>query len=95
MQVNQALSRLGQPPEVYETPTERVSQLSRVVPPAEGPAHVLLGEYQAATYSQHSADEGIAHRAGKEIRKLSYQVIFRRWLARYQEPPQRRPLKEH
>lgn len=93
MQVNQALNRLGQPPEGHNTPFERVSQLSKILPLAEEPARVVLGEYQAAIYSPFPADEATAHQAGKEVRKLSYEAIFRRWLARFQEPSQRGSLK--
>lgn len=89
MQVNQALNRLGQVPEVNETPAERVSRLAKVLPPAREPASRLLSEYQAAMYSIHTANESVAYQAGKEVWRLSYVAILRRWLARFQEPPQR------
>jgi hypothetical protein len=93
MQVNHALNRMGQPPELNETPAERVSHLSLELPLAKAPANVLLDEYQMVTYSQHPADEDAALRAGNEIRKLSYRELFRRWLARFQESPRKPPLK--
>jgi transglutaminase-like putative cysteine protease len=93
MQVNHALDRLGQPPELHETPAERVTHLSSILPPAVEPARTLLSEYQAATYSPHSADEAMAQKAGKEVRKLSYQAILRRWLARFQEPSDKSPRR--
>jgi transglutaminase-like putative cysteine protease len=92
MQVNDALNRLGKPPELNNTPAERVNQLAQILPPAESPARVLLSEYHTVTYSQHTANEESAQRAGKEIRKLSYLAILRRLLARFQEPPRRPPL---
>jgi transglutaminase-like putative cysteine protease len=93
MQVNHALNRLGQSPELHETPAERVGQLTQVLPSAGSPARVLLGEYEMVTYSQHAADESAALQAGKEIRKLSYLAILRRLLSRFQEPPRRPPLQ--
>ena len=86
LQVNDALNRLGQPPELNETPAERVNQLSIALPPTQPHAQKLLAEYQAGIYSQHHFDEFAAHRAGKEIRRLSYREMLGRWLARIRRP---------
>lgn len=85
MQVNYALGRLGEPPEAYHTPAERVRKLTEILPVAEKPAYLVLGEYQTAVYSNHAADVASAQLAGGEIRKLSFQAILHRWLARFQE----------
>ena len=78
-EINSALSRLDQPPSLTDTPAERVTALELTLPPASPPAQRLLAEYQTATYSRdYQADLATAHKAGSDIRNLSY----RAWLQR-------------
>ncbi len=86
LEINRALSRLGYPPALHETPAERASSLVTLVPASVNPVHSLLDVYHRATYGQSLDDPATAQRAGKEIRKLSYLALLRRLLARFQEP---------
>jgi transglutaminase-like putative cysteine protease len=89
MEINRALNRVGKPPAIQDTPSERTASLSSVLPPATDPAQRLLTEYQTAIYSPYTADPVVAREAGNEIRKLSYLAWLERILARFQEPSKR------
>lgn len=87
LEVNRALSRLGQFPADGDTPTERVEALVLVIPPADFTAHTLLDEYQKAAYSPYPADLPLAQKAGKEIRRMSLLVKLQRILSGRSEIP--------
>lgn len=86
LEINRALSLLGNPPAVNATPTERANALMRLVPATASPTRVLLVEYQLLTYSPRPGDERTAKQAGAEIRKLSYLAFLQRIISRLQEP---------
>ncbi len=78
-EINLALIRLGNHPSPTETPAERASTLSYVLPVAIQPIEHLLSEYQTATYSQnYTADIETARSDGVKIRNLSYEEFLRR-----------------
>lgn len=81
LEINRALHRLGESPKQNQTPAERVNNLAEVLPLASQPSNLLLTEYHTATYSLHPADAEVAYQAGTEVRRLSYQEKFQRWLA--------------
>jgi transglutaminase-like putative cysteine protease len=90
LELNRALSRLGNPPQPKDTPAERAAQLGEILPSAVLPIQSLLFEYQAVTYGQQAGDQETAQQAGNEIRKLSFLALGRRILARFQQPVRRR-----
>jgi transglutaminase-like putative cysteine protease len=89
-EINRALFRLGQPASATDTPAERATNLGKLVPSAEGPAHRLVQEYQVATFSRQPADLQIAQQSAKEIRRLSFKAVFQQLLARWQVPERQR-----
>jgi transglutaminase-like putative cysteine protease len=90
LELNRALKRLGASPKPNETPAERASVLSRLLPAADNSIWILLAEYQSATYGPISGDIQAARLAGIEIRNLSFLEKIKRLFARFQEPPKRR-----
>lgn len=90
LELNRALSRLGQSPKEADTPAERANTLTQLLPPAEAHVHEVLVPYQYSVYGNQTEDPENAKRAGKEIRKLSYIAKFQRFLAHFQEPKRRK-----
>jgi transglutaminase-like putative cysteine protease len=86
LELNRALSRLGQPPKKTDTPAERAIDLVQLLPPAEAPIQAVVVPYQTSVYGNQTADPDEAKRASREIRKLSFIARLRRFLARFQEP---------
>jgi transglutaminase-like putative cysteine protease len=86
LELNHALSRLGQPPHMSNTPAERAKDLVHNLPVAESPVRTVLVPYQNSTYGYGPVDSEDAHQAGKEIRKLSYLAKLQRFFARFQDP---------
>jgi transglutaminase-like putative cysteine protease len=90
MEINHALKRLDNKPNVDDTPTERAAALVRTLPSAEEPAWRLVDEYQKWSFSDKPGDENTASLAGVEIRRLSYLAyiknFFKRLLAKIQRP---------
>ena len=82
-QFNTALARLGHPPDISSTPSERANKLNALEPCVEKMTTKLVHEYQVATYSPDIANAQLAITAGSEIRKLTYRVILRRWLSKF------------
>jgi hypothetical protein len=95
-ELNRALARLGKPAASTDTPAERASNLSEVLPEASRPIQTLLVEYQLVTYGSRPANLANAQDAGREIRRASLLARVRRILARFQEPSRnRRPNLPH
>jgi transglutaminase-like putative cysteine protease len=88
LEINHALNRVGQKPEIQDTPIERAASLSSAIPAASIPTEKLLAEYQSSIYSLHPADADVAKTAAHEIRNLSWLAWLRRILSRFQEPAQ-------
>jgi hypothetical protein len=86
LEINHALSRLGQRPATNATPAERAETLAVSLPPSRIPADRLVTEYQLSAFSRKDADLPAARQAGREIRKLSYQALFERLLMRFKRP---------
>ena len=86
LELNRALSRLGNPPVATDTPSERAANLKQILPSAVEPIRILINEYQSSTYSQRPGDVYSAQYAGKEIRKKSYLTWFQRLINRWREP---------
>jgi hypothetical protein len=80
LEINRALRRLGRSPAVEDTPAERVAVLVSELPEASIPAHKLLAEYQAITYSPHRANALVARQCTGEIRRLSILAWLQRLL---------------
>jgi hypothetical protein len=91
LELNRALSRLGQSPSGSDTPSERARDLVQLLPVAETPVQAVLTPYQNSIYGNQPSDPDEAQTAGKEIRKLSYLARFQRFLARFQDPKQKDP----
>ncbi len=89
LEVNQALARLGEPPELNATPSERADSLGQILPVADKPAHQLVDEYQVATFSQQPANMVVALKASNDVRRLSYREFIHRLLARLQRRPRK------
>jgi hypothetical protein len=90
LEINYALSRLGEKPAANATPGERAAHLSKLAPPTEEPAETLVAQYQIGTFSQQPADLEIATKSAAEVRRLSYKARFQSLLARIQEPENKR-----
>jgi transglutaminase-like putative cysteine protease len=86
LELNRALSRLGQPPRMSDTPSERGNELVQILPVADNSIRSVLIPYQNAIYGNQPGDTEDAQRAGKEIRKLSYLARLQRFFARFQDP---------
>jgi transglutaminase-like putative cysteine protease len=86
LELNRALTRLGKPPAMVDTPAERGETLKYILPVAVTPVNHLVGEYQAAIYGNQPGNPELARESGMEIRKLSYLARLQRSLARFQEP---------
>jgi hypothetical protein len=86
LELNRALTRLGQRPAPTDTPRERGQSLKRLLPAAKTPIDSLVGEYQSATYGNRPGDAEVARAAGLEIRRLSFQAILERILSRFRKP---------
>ena len=84
-EINNALIRLGVPPDPADTPAERTLTLGRLLPEAADPAQLLLAEYHATAYSPRSGDLDVAQRAGRSIRELSWRAVIRRIVTRARE----------
>ncbi len=82
LEINKALTRLGEAPAKNATPFERADLLEIILPLARTPIKILITEYQLATYSQKPADQILAYEAGKEIRDLSTKAAYSTFLAR-------------
>lgn len=83
-QINMALNRLGTPPSTTQTPAERATLLTNILPESANPADRLIGEYQAQTYSQnYKANIDNARTAGVEIRNLSIKAVLQRTWERF------------
>ena len=88
LEISLALSRLGNHPQPTDTPTERADALVATLPPAQPPTHILLSEYQLATYSpKKTADIQTARKASHEIRWLSYKALYHRLMDRLAPRP--------
>ncbi len=84
LEINRALSRLGKPPAVQDTPAERGTQLVNMIPIVKGQAEYLVNEYQLSIYSPQPANGEAANQAGSFIRKESYLALLRRLFSRLQ-----------
>lgn len=82
LELNHALVRLNAPPDLADTPAERVAALAHLLPAAVDPAQRLLGEYHATTYSPHPGDINIAQQAARAIRDLSWRARIRQLATR-------------
>ena len=74
--LNQALVRLGAPPDPSETPSERAADLARLLPTASVPAQRLLAEYHAEVYGPQAGDVQAARQAGRAISVLSWRTVI-------------------
>ncbi|MCU0487817.1 MAG: DUF3488 and transglutaminase-like domain-containing protein [Anaerolineales bacterium] len=88
-EINRALNRLDNHPQVMDTPAERAVILGDMLPPAAIPAQVLVEEYQVATFSEQSGDYNTARQAGLAIRNLSIKAGLKNILARLRKPARR------
>jgi transglutaminase-like putative cysteine protease len=86
LELNRALSRLGKPPVISDTPSERAGDLVQLLPVSENPVQAVIIPYQNSIYGDQSEDIEAAQQAGKEIRKISYFAKLQRFLSRFQEP---------
>ena len=90
LELNLALSRLGQPPQLADTPFERGADLVQILPVAENPVRSVVIQYQNSIYGNQASDSEEAQLAGKEIRKLSYLARLQRFFVRFQDPKSKR-----
>jgi transglutaminase-like putative cysteine protease len=86
LELNRALSRLGNPPQITDTPSERGVALNQLLPTATGSIDYLLTEYQNEIYGFQPGDGLTARKAGIDIRNSSFVARFQQLIARFQEP---------
>lgn len=89
LELNRALSRLGRPPRVSNTPSERAGDLVQLLPVAEKPVQAIIVPYQNSIYGNQNEDFEPAQQAGKEIRNISYFAKLQRLFSRFQDPKRR------
>jgi len=82
-ELNRALIRLGKPPTPINTPAERGTTLSILLPMATTQINRVVTEYQVEIYGNQPGNPDIAHQAGVEIRNRSYQSRLQRFVDRY------------
>lgn len=85
-ELNRALSRLGEPAVISDTPSERADGLVQLIPISENPVQAVIMPYQNSVYGDKNEDPEEAQTAGKEIRKISYFAKIQRLFSRFQEP---------
>ena len=85
-ELNRALSRLGEPAVISDTPSERADGLVQLLPISENPVQAVIIPYQSSVYGDKNEDPEEAQTAGKEIRKISYFAKIQRLFSRFQEP---------
>jgi transglutaminase-like putative cysteine protease len=95
LELNRALSRLGQQPNLADTPSERGTDLVQILPVAKKPVQSIIVPYQNSIYGNQTSEYNEAQLAGKEIRKLSYLARFQRFLVRFQDPKGKRHLSDN
>lgn len=93
-ELNRALSRLGKPAVISDTPTERAGNLVKLLPISQDPVQAVVIPYQNSIYGEQAEDHETAYQAGKEIRKISYLAKIQRFFSRFQEPNRDRKKKE-
>lgn len=81
-EINYALRRLGETPSIQLTPAERGFALQRLAPDTEMHVRDLLNEYHRTAYSQSAVNAARAISAGQQVRKLSYQMLIKRFINR-------------
>jgi len=91
LELNRALSRLGQPPQLSHTPFERANVLVQILPASERAVTSVVNPYQVSIYGNQTTDDENAERAGKEIRKLSILAKLQHLLSRFQNPKRKSP----
>jgi transglutaminase-like putative cysteine protease len=82
LEINYSLKRLGAAPAPADTPAERTATLSNLLPEATNPAHRLLTEYHATTYSPRRGNPPVAREASRKVRALSWRTAIRRLIGR-------------
>lgn len=82
LELNHALVRLGAPPTPADTPAERATALTNLLPAAADPAQQLVAEYHDMAYSPRFGNLYNARQAARAIRKLSWQARVRQLVAR-------------
>jgi len=90
LELNRALSRLGESPQPNDTPAERAVILTHLLPVAEGSIQTLLTAYQADQYSTEQGDVQTARQASIDIRHRSLAAWFQRIFSRFQQPEDER-----
>ena len=90
LELNRALSSLGESPQPNDTPAERAVTLTHLLPVADGSIQTLLNEYQADQYSTGQGNMQTAHQASIDIRYRSLVVWFQRIFSRFQQPEDER-----
>lgn len=94
LEINRALTRLGSPPSLAETPSERGLSLERSLPEVADPTRRLVSAYEAGMFSIEEPDVDSASADGREIRSVSYRAwavrFFQRLIAPIQKPERSR-----
>jgi len=84
-EINRSLQRLGTEARPNNTPSERASALSVLLPSASVYIQNLLVEYQSLTYRATPGDESTALNAARVIRRTTNLEIIRRLVERFQK----------
>jgi hypothetical protein len=91
IEINRALTLLGEPPEPFFTPAERGAALAALLPNAAPAVTSLVTQYQRMAYSQYPADLVTAQEAAKAVRNMSWLARLNQLIARFQDPRQKSP----
>ncbi len=76
--IGRAIRLMGQPLDIAQTPAERVTTLTTLLPETLQPANTFLTEYQRAQYSPYPGDLGSVRLASQKIQRLAFRAFFRR-----------------
>lgn len=98
--INQSLIRLGAPPALYQTPSERALMLVSLLPVATQPIDDLLHEYHSLMFANGTAikdhTSGLkAYHAAQSIRNHTWYTLGRRFLARFQQTKRKDTIIDH
>lgn len=76
--IGRVIRMMGHPIELAQTPAERVTTLTQLLPETALPANVFLSEYQRAQYSPYPGDLESVHLAIRTIQRIAFKAFISR-----------------
>src|SRR5450759_1357668 len=76
--IGRAIRMMGHPIELAQTPAERVSTLTQLLPDTALPATVSLFDYQSDPYSPYPGDLESVHLGIRTIQRIAFKAFISR-----------------